>query len=212
MDERAISPVIGVALVVVITLLLATMFAAGAVHLADFDSEREDVHDLTDGPVDGDADATAGDESHAGELVRAVDDGAGATTTHVVNYTVAADSDTAGNSLNSVTVEYESGSVDVSGVDERAAVTLVGIDGDRDGTVETDATGDVECCPPGDGVIVSDGGNTLRIEFSGSYSLEAGDALAVRYESVTNPSAGEYGVSVTVNGEVNDGGGSVQIR
>jgi len=202
MDERAISPIIGVALMVVITLLLATMFAAGAVSMADFDSEREDVADLTDGPVDGSADA----ESNADELLWAVDDGADTTTTHVVNYTIAADSDTAGNSLNSVTVEYESGSADVSGVDERADVTLVGIDEDRDGTVETDATGDVECCPPGDGVIVSDGGNTLRIEFSGNYNLAAGDALVVRYESATNPSAGDYGVSVTVNGEVNDAG------
>jgi flagellin-like protein len=203
MDERAISPVVGVALMVVVTLLLASMFAVGAVNMADFGMEREMVGDLTD-----DSAAETGDaaDTHASDLIWAVDDGASATTTHVVNYTIASDSDTAGNSLNSITIAYASGSADVSGVDERSDVVLAGVDGDRDGTIEADATSNVECCPPGDGVIVSDGGNTLRVEFSGNYNLEAGDALVVKYESATNPSAGDYGVTVTVNGDVDDTG------
>ncbi|SDZ90194.1 flagellin N-terminal-like domain-containing protein [Haloplanus vescus] len=203
MDERAISPIVGVALMVVITLLLASMFAVSALNLADFGTEREAVADLTDKNEGADA---GGTESHAGELIWPVDDGSGATTTHVVNYTIASDSDTAGNSLNSVTIEYADGSVDVSDVDERSDVTLVGIDGDRDGSVEDDATSDVECCPPGDGVIVADGGNTLRIELTGNYNLAAGDALRVKYTAVTNPSAGNHSATVTVNGEVDDTG------
>ncbi|WP_435069314.1 type IV pilin [Haloplanus sp. C73] len=203
MDERAISPVIGVTLMVVVTLLLASMFAVGAVNLADFGMEREMVGDLTDESADGAEDVP---DAHASALIWAVDDGAGATTTHVVNYTIASDSDTAGNSLNSITIAYADGSADMSGVDERSDVVLAGVDSDRDGTIEADATSDVECCPPGDGVIVSDGGNTLRIEFSGNYNLEAGDALVVKYQSATNPSAGDYGVTVTVNGDVDDTG------
>jgi hypothetical protein len=140
-----------------------------------------------------------------GQLIRARDPGAGARTTHVVNYSIARDSATAGNSLGSVVIEYPDGSADVTGVDERRDVRLVGIDEDRDGTIDVDATDDIECCPPGDGVITPDE-NTLRIEFSGNYNLEGGDALVIEYEDVRNPSAGEYPVTVTVNGEVSDTG------
>lgn len=201
MTSRAVSPVVGVALVVVITLLLASMFAVGAVELADFGTEREQVDELTDG--DG---AGTGGDGYRAELIWARDDDAGTTTSHVVNYTIASDSDTAGNSLNSVEIRYPDGSADVSGVDERSDVVTVGVDEDRDGEIEVDATGDVECCPPGDGVIVSDGGNTLRIELSGNYNLEGGDALIVEYEAVENPGAGDYSVTVDVNGDVTDSG------
>ncbi|MFB6103191.1 MAG: hypothetical protein ABEJ73_11590 [Haloplanus sp.] len=200
MAERAISPVVGVALALVITLLLATMFAVGAVEMADFGRERRQVDDLTNG-----SSAGAGGD-YRSELIWARDDGAATTTTHVVNYSIAPGSDTAGNSLNSVVIEYPDGSADVSDVDERAEILVVGIDADRDGTIDTDATGDIECCPPSDGVIVSDGGNTLRIELSGNYNLEGGDALVVEYEAVDNPSAGNYSVTVGVNGDVTDTG------
>jgi len=131
MVERGIAPVVGVALIVVITLLLASMFAVGAINLADLGTERETVRGLTE-----ESGGASDTESHVDELIWAVDDGAGATTTHVVNYTIASGSDTAGNSLNSLTISYTSGSADVNGVDERSDVRLVGIDSDRDGTVD----------------------------------------------------------------------------
>lgn len=196
MDGRGISPLVGTVFVVVITLLLVSMFAAGAIEMANFGTERELVADLTE---------SSGDD-YRSELVWARDDGADETTTHVVNYTVATGSATAGNSLNSVVVEYPDGTVDVSGVDERSEVTTVGIDEDRDGAIDVDATGDVECCPPSDGVKVSDGGNTLTIELSGNYDLEEGDSLIVEYESVDNPAAGDHAVTVGVNGDVSDSG------
>lgn len=204
MNERAVSPVVGVALAVVITLLLASMFAVGVVEMADFGMEREQVQGLTEG--NGGAAADADGEGYRSELIWARDDGPDATTTHVVNYTIASDSDTAGNSLNSVEIRYPDSSADVSDVDERSDVVTVGIDEDRDGELEADATSDVECCPPGDGVIISDGGHTLRIELSGNYNLEAGDALLVEYAAVENPGAGGYGVTVAVNGDVTDSG------
>lgn len=203
MDRRGISPLVGTVLVVIITLLLASMFAAGAVGIADFGTERDSVAELTDGSEIGVG--TAGGDYRA-ELIWARDDGADATTTHVVNYTIASDSDTAGNSLNSIVIEYPDGSADVSNVDTREEIITVGIDEDRDGTIDVDATDDVECCPTDDGVKISDGGNTLTIELSGNYNLEAGDSLIVEYESVDNPAAGGYTVTVGVNGDVSDTG------
>jgi flagellin-like protein len=196
MDGRGISPLVGTVLMVVLTLLLASMFAAGTTGLADLGTEREQVADLTD---------RSGDDYRA-ELIWARDDGAGETTAHVVNYTIATGSDTAGNSLNSVVIEYPDGTADVSGVDERREIETVGIDEDRDGTIDVDATDDVECCPPSDGVKVSDGGNTLTIELSGNHNLEEGDSLIVEFESVDNPGASDHDVTVSVNGDVSDSG------
>lgn len=199
MDQRGIGPLVGVVLFIVITLLLASVLAAGATELADFGTEDELVRDLTDRNG-------ATDDRYRSELIWARDDSANETTAHVVNYTIATGSDTAGNSLNSVVIEYPGGSVNVSDVDERSEIVTVGIDEDRDGAVDTDATGDVECCPPGDGVKVSDNGNTLTIELSGNYNLDEGDSLIVEYEAVDNPAAGDYEVTVGVNGDVSDSG------
>jgi len=203
MNRRGISPLVGSVLVIVITLLLASMFAAGAVEMADFGTERDLVAGLTDGTGTGTGTASDG---YRPELIWARDDGASETTSHVVNYTIAPGSDTAGNSLNSIVVEYPDGSASVTDVDERVEIETVGIDEDRDGTIDVDATGDVECCPPDDGVKVSDGGNTLTVELSGNYNLDGGDALVVEYEAVENPGAGDYGVTVGVNGDVSDSG------
>lgn len=201
MDRRAISPLIGTVLLVVITLLLASMFAVGTTGLVDFGDDRERVDDLTDQSSGG---TQNGD--YRSELVWARDDGPDETAAHVVNYTIATGSDTAGNSLNSVVIEYPDGSADATGVDDRMDVTTVGIDEDRDGDIEVDATDDVECCPPDDGVKVSDGGNTLTIELSGNYDLEGGDALIVEFRRVENPGSGDYAVTVDVNGDATDSG------
>lgn len=201
MDRRAITPLIGTVLLVVITLLLASMFAVGTTELVDFRDDRERVDDVTDLSSDG-----TRNDGYRPELIWARDDEPGETATHVVNYTIANASATAGNSLNSVVIEYPDGSADVSSVDDRVDVTTVGIDEDRDGDIDVDATDDVECCPPDDGVKVSDGGNTLTIELSGNYDLEGGDALVVEFRRVKNPGSGDYTVTVGVNGDVTDSG------
>ncbi|GAB3323815.1 hypothetical protein EI982_09025 [Haloplanus rallus] len=202
MNRRGISPLVGTVVVIVITLLLASMFAAGATQMADFDRERDQVGDLTD-----DRGAGGWNDSYRSELIWARDDDPDENTVHVVNYTIATGADAAGNSLNSVVVEYPDGSASVTGVDEREDIETVGIDEDRDGDIEVDATDDVECCPPDDGVKVSDGGNTITIELSGNYNLEGGDALIVEFEEVDNPDgAGDYAVTVGINGDETDSG------
>lgn len=199
MNRRGIAPLIGTVLFILITLLLASILTVGAADMADLGTERELVQDLTDR-------GGAVDNSYRSELIWAHDDTAGETTTHAVNYTVATGSDTAGNSLNSVVIEYPDGSANVSAVDERSKIVTVGIDEDRDGTIDIDATDDVECCPPTDGVKISDNGHTLTIEMSGNYGLNGGDSLIIEYEAVDNPAAGDYAVIVGVNGEVSDSG------
>lgn len=199
MNQRGIGPLAGVVLIIVITLLLASVFAVGAVDMADFGTESELVQDLTN------QDRVANDR-YRSELIWARDNGADEITAHVVNYTIATDSDTAGNSLNSVVIEYPDGSANVSDVDERSEIVTVGIDEDQDGTIDANATGDVECCPPSDGVKVSNNGHTLTIELSGNYNLDGGDSLIVEYEAVDNPVAGDYAVTVGVNGDVSDSG------
>jgi len=132
-----------------------------------------------------------------------------ATTSHRVNYTIDAGSDAAGNSLNSVEMRYSDGSANVSEVDDRSDVETVGIDEDLDGKIETDvrdSPDDLECCAPSDGVIVSDDGNTLRLEFSGNYNLNEREAVIVEYSDVQNPSEGNYSVTVDVNDEVSKSG------
>jgi hypothetical protein len=133
------------------------------------------------------------------------DDSAGATTPHRVCYGIAVGSDTAGNSLNSIVVDYPSGSVDLSDVDTRADVTTVGIDTDRDGTIDVDVRSspdDLECCPPGDGVKISNGGTAIDIELTGNYDLEGGYVVIAEYQDVENPSPGNYPVTVGLNGDV----------
>lgn len=201
--RRGVSNVVGIALLLGLVVILGTVMGAMA---PEFAAELESDE------------AEAVGEYHRGEpgtyrdeLIWARDDSAGATSAHVVNYTLASNSDAVGNSLDSVVIEYPSGSVDAAGLDSRDEVVMVGIDRDRDGTIDEDATADVECCPPDDGVKISNDGTTVTIELSGNYRLEAGDSIIVEYESVRNPgTAGNYSVTVGVNDEVTDSG-SVDI-
>ncbi|MFB6303156.1 MAG: archaellin/type IV pilin N-terminal domain-containing protein [Haloferacaceae archaeon] len=198
-DRRGVSNVVGIALLLGIVVILGFVLGVMA---PEFAAELEaDEAEAVGEYRTGEAGA------YRDELIWTRDGSAGATTTHVVNYTIASDSDTAGNSLNSVVIEYPSGSVDASGFDSRDEVVMVGIDENRDGTIDKDATSDVECCPPDDGVKISNSGATVTIELSGNYNLQAGDSLIVEYESVQNPnSSGNYSVTVGVNGDVTDSG------
>jgi hypothetical protein len=201
MDARGVSPATGVVLLVILVILLASVFAVGAVELAEMDGKRDIAGQLQDGRT-----GDSGYDYDTGRLIWARDSAPAANTTHVVNYPIATGSDTAGNSLNSIVIEYPDGTANAASVDDRDDVLLVGIDGDADGRVETDATDDVECCPPDDGVKLSDGGNTLTVELSGNYNLEAEDSLVVVYRHTTNPGAGDYTVTVGVNGDVSRDG------
>ncbi len=212
MDRRGISPAVGVVVLIVITLLLASTFAVGLAEMTDFGTERREVDDLTDGTgaaASGDG-YRSEDGGYRSELIWARDDDAGATTAHVVNYPIAPGSDNVGDSLNTIEIRYPDGSASVANLDERSDVEMVGIDEDRDGRVETNATGDVEK-PSNGGVKPSDDGHTLTIELSGNYNIEGGDAIVVEYAAVENPGADDYEVTVVVNQDDDGRTGTLEI-
>jgi hypothetical protein len=180
---------------VVITILLASMFTVGFLDMNKFDTinrQSEKIDNL-------------GDRDSGGGLVWAAPNTAGAEASHHMNYYIPSDSNTAGNSLNSVTINYDDG-VDLSGVDARSDVTKAGFDTDGDGSIETEVTDDIECCPPDDGVTVSDSGTTVRVEFSGNYNTPSNATFVIVYDDVTNGAAGNHSATVTLNGDVSKSG------
>jgi len=206
MDERGVSPVIGVVLMVVVTVLLASVFATNVISLTD--GERQDAKKAV-GQVEAEL---SGDERVVdpegarlrGELVFAHDETPGATTTHEVNWDVGTGDGSAeiGNSLNEVNVVY-SGSADVSGVG--ASDVRVYLNKDDDVAIEVNATDDVS------GVSSSGGGTTLTITLTGNYDIEEQDTIVVAYSSAQNPgSSGSYSTDVTVNGDAPGSGDETQ--
>ncbi|MFB6282538.1 MAG: PKD domain-containing protein [Halobacteria archaeon] len=135
-------------------------------------------------------------------LIQAVNNTPDVKTDHCVNLDVSKGSDAVGNSLNSIQIEYPGGSANVTGIDKLTKVKTLGIDRNRDGKIDVDAIDDLECCPPDDGLIVSNGGNTLRVETSGNYNVKGGDRIVLRYSDVDNPGPGTYDVTIDLNGDV----------
>lgn len=206
MDERAVSPVIGVVLMVVVTVVLASVFAVNFVSLTD--GERQDAETAV-----GQVEERLGGESGVvdadgvelrDELVFAHDETPGVTTTHEVNWDVGTGDGSAeiGNSLNQVNVAY-TGGVDVSGVN--ASSVLVYLNKDDDTALEVNATDDVS------GVTTSGGGTALTITLSGNYDIEARDTIVVAYDGAQNPgSAGSHSTDVTINGNAPGSGDETQ--
>ena len=206
MGERGVSPVIGVVMMVVVTILLASVFATNFISLTD--GERQDAKNAV-GQVE---ERLSGDDrvvDHKGvrlrgELAFAHDDTPGATTTHEVNWDVGTGDGSAeiGNSLNKVNVVY-SGSADVSGVS--ASDVLVYLNKDDDATIEANATDDVS------GVSSGGGGTTLTITLTGNYDIEERDTIVVAYSNAQNPgSSGSYSTDVTINGDAPGSGDETQ--
>ncbi len=144
--------------------------------------------------ADGETDGGAADEVQT-ELIHAADGEPGDTDDHYVRVHVEEGSDAVGNSLNQLQVTYPS-SADVSNV-SGSDIERIGIDSDGDGVLETDAMVDLS------GLSTSNDGSTLAVTFGGNHDVEAGDWLVLDVSDVRNPaSAGEYDVSVNVNGDV----------
>lgn len=123
----------------------------------------------------------------------------GIETTHGVRFDVIdrGGTGTVGNSLNEVTVTYESGAgVDASDV-SADDVTAAGFDRDGDSAIDVSALSDLQS------VTVSNGGRTIKFGFVGNYNVKAGDEIVVRFAGIENPVvAGTYTTTVNVNGDV----------
>ncbi|GAA0680444.1 hypothetical protein GCM10009020_31550 [Natronoarchaeum mannanilyticum] len=165
-------------------------------------SEPLDRGDHSVEVVVGDASDTAVLRVHA--LVRAVDDTPGEDTRHVVQHTVDDGSALDGESLDDITIDYPTGSVDASAfADPGNQIEAIGIDTDADGDIEDDV-------PPGaihpnNGVTITDGASTVTIDLRHSNpTLRAGDRLVIEYDKddeIVNPSVdGSYATTVTLDG------------
>lgn len=184
--NRAISPVLGVALMVVLTVLLASTLGY-MFQVAPDERTAEDI--VNDDRPDG-TDESDGLQS---ELVIAEDDAPGAD--DVVHSTVVEVDGAAGTTLGSITVDYPKAETDHS-IAKHEAVLTVGVDADADGNLErTFDEDDVS------GVGLNDDDSRVTITFDTGYTLADGDRVKVRFEGANNPDDdGDYAVSVTLNG------------
>lgn len=117
------------------------------------------------------------------------------TSTHSVVSVVGSDADSA--SLNGLKVDYQSTGQnhDVSDVGT-SDIVKVGIDrggNDSGTTIDVNVNDDLSS------VEHSNNGETLKIGFGGSYSLQEGDEIVAVYDDAQNPSAGDYTIEFSVN-------------
>lgn len=202
---RAVSPVVGTVLMIALTLLLASVIVAS---LGSFSSKVKQPDESIE--VITTETATANPwEGAIGDLVRLSNDQAGATGVRIqVNFTVNSGSDTIGNSLNSVKLDVQTGSPDMftgtSQDDLRKAV----VDTDADGAPEENIESDLN------GWQVSNGGSTVKVEFSGSaYTAAAEDSIIIVFSNVDNPPApGTYDVRVETSGDGNWQSGTITVE
>jgi flagellin-like protein len=201
--RRAISPVIGVVLMVVLTVMLASVFAAG---FLTFDANLEQKSDQFENEV---ATASANPWSgESGDLVQISDSGAGASDVRYrINFTIRPGSNTIGNSLNSVKLDVTTGSPDMFSGTGQANLDRVAIDNGSDGSLDREITSDVN------GWTVSNGGSTLKIELQGSaYSASANDSVIAVFDGVDNPtSPGTYNLEAVTSGDGNTHTGTITI-
>lgn len=200
--RRAISPVIGVVLMVVLTVMLASVFAAG---FLTFDANLEQKSDQFENEV---ATASANPWSgESGDLVQISDSGAGASDVRYrINFTIRPGSNTIGNSLNSVKLDVTTGSPDMFSGTGQANLDRIVIDNGSDGTVDRDITSDVN------GWTVENGGSTLKIELQGAYTASADDSVIAVFDGVDNPtSPGTYDLQAQTSGDGNLHSGTITI-
>lgn len=123
---------------------------------------------------------------------------AGETATHTVTLTVGSE---ATGSLNGFQIDYSGSGTDISNVGVENVAT-VGIDrgDDSDGsTIDEDVSDDMESAQG------SNNGETLTLQFGGSYDLSEGDEIVVVVESVQNGEPGDHTVGLDINPQSSGG-------
>lgn len=197
---RAVSPVIGTVLMVVLTVLLASVVSAGL-----FSTSQELEEPDIDAPTETvSANPWIGD---LGGLVQLSDDTAGATdVSYRVNFTIAEGSDTIGNSLNSVKLQTKNTSPDMFSDTSQSSVIDAYVDTDGDGEPDQDLADDVN------GWSTSNGGSTVKIEFSGGYTAQASHSIIITFDGVDNPdNTGTYTLEAQTSGDGNWQQGTIEI-
>lgn len=200
-DERAVSPTIGVVLLVAIGVTIAAGVAAVSLGLTD-ELDGTEPEEVAEYP----GTATATPTGETTNAVTSRNPTAGATDTrNVVRVAIPeSGSNAAGSSLSGLDVAYPSG-FDASGL-TTDDVLVVGVDEDGDGTLDSELTGDLS------GVRVTDDGQTVELTFGGNSGLNTGDTVVAELDGIDNPaSAGEYDVTVEINDGEETAAGTVTI-
>lgn len=202
--RRAISSVVGVTLMVIIVVMLASVMTGMVLTFGDELEEPE----LTNSTNSAEALNPWDDED---ALLAPEDPAAGAEDVRyrVIFQIQSSDSDIEGDSLNELRVE-------VSGVDESMFSGVAESDVETfevektDGTV-LDIQNDVET---EDNWALQEGGSELEMTLGGSAytNPEVGDVITVIFGNVDNPSdPGTYDITVTLNQDEADASGTLEI-
>jgi len=186
---------------VFLTLLLASVFAAGVV---SFDDNLDEPARQFDDATTASANPWSGSQ---GDIIRSSDTRAGATdVTYRVNFTIEPGSDTVGNSLNSIYLEVTTGAPDMFSNTDQSDIVKVVIDENSDGSIDQDITSGV------DGWNVLNGGTALKIEAVGDYTASESDSIIVVFDGVDNPqTAGNYDLRAETSGDGNWHYGTITI-
>lgn len=201
--NRGVSPVLGVFLAVVVTLLIASFISfhltAVGSGLDNKQAQFEDsVSTLSGNPWSGEK----------GDLFRVSNNRAGATDVkYRVNFTIENGSPTVGNKLNHIVLEVNTGSPDMFSNTDRADLITAGVDEDSDGTIDQDLSNYV------DQWEVMNGGTSVKINFPGSgYTASANDSIIIVFDGVDNPGTpGDYELRAETNNDGNWHNGTVTI-
>lgn len=200
--NRATSPVVATVMMVVLVLLLASMIVVGLSAYGEFGSEEATIERIGEQTATGNP--WGGSLS---ELIQVDDDEAGASDVRVrISFPIQADSDTDGNSLNSVEADVQTGSPDMFSKTDEADLESAVVD--TDGGSEVDLEDDL------DGWTVSEGGSRVKIEFSGSaYTADTGDTIVIVFGNVENPpDPGTYDVRIQTSGDGNWQSGTITVE
>jgi FlaG/FlaF family flagellin (archaellin) len=204
--RRAISPIIGVVLMVILTVLIASVLATGIISMGD-ELDTSSFENATGEQSSSGEDLNPWSGS-SGDLVRVSDKSAGATNvSYRINFTIQSGSNTIGNSLNSVELEVTTGTPNMFSGTGEANLKQVIVDQNSDGTIDQQISSDVN------GWNVQNGGSKLKITFTGSaYTANADDSVIVIFDGVTNPtSPGVYDLKAQTSGDGNWHPGKVNI-
>ena len=200
--RRGLSPVLGVLLMVVITVILASVVSVGVStsgsNLAEYERQYDDaVTTLSANPWSG----------SQGDLIRVSNNRAGATDVkYRVNFSIEAGSPAIGDTLDEVYIEVTTGSPNMFSNTDLADLITVKVDQGNDGSVEQVLTNDA------DGWQVKNGGTSLQIGFTTSYHINAASSIIVVFDGVDNPeTAGEFELRVETNNAGNWHTGTITI-
>ena len=182
--QRGVSPVVGVFLMVVITLLMASMISYQFSNLgADLEVKGaqydQAVSTLSGNPWSGEP----------GDLVRVSNTQAGATDVRYrVNVKIEPGSTAVGNNTKYILLEVTTGSPDMFSNTDLPDLYVAGVDEDGDGVIDRSLTADVNAWE------VKDGGTSVKIDIDDtSYVASANDSIIVEFDGVDNPETpGDY--------------------